>query len=352
MTELRVSILGASGMTGGELLRLLAVHPRVEVVAATSREFAGRPIHTAHPHLKGFYQGLRFSRLEESKVLDSDIVFNALPHGVGAQLVGEAVDSGVRVVDLSADYRFKDPDLYMRIYKAEHPRPDLLVKARLSIPELVGDKIRGAPLVSIPGCNSTASILSLAPLAIHRLVEDRVVIDIKASSSEAGGKPSRWSHHPVREGSVRPYSPWGHRHVWEVRAFLEDELGWTPRLSMITHAIPSVRGVLASVHGWLRDGLSFEDLARAYMSVYRGKQFIRLKPMRPGIAVEPPDVKNVVGSEFAEVGFSLEEEVARVSGFGAIDNLVRGAAGQAIQSMNLVMGWPEGEGLLVPPIRP
>ena len=352
MTEIKVGVLGASGLAGGELLRLLASHPRVEVTLATSREFAGRPIHAAHPHLRGFYAGLKFSRLDGSRILDVDLLFNAMPHGVGASIVGEAVDSGVRVIDMSADYRFRDPEVYRLLYKIDHPRPDLLAEARLSIPELVGDRIRGARIVSIPGCNSTASILALAPLVRDRLIEDRVVIDVKASSSEAGGKPSKWSHHPIREGSLRPYSPSGHRHSWEVRAFLEEVLGWSPRVTMIPHAVPMVRGVLASAHAWLREGFSFEDVARAYLSLYRGRVFIRLKPLKPGVAAEPPDVKNIVGSEFAEIGFSLEEGVGRVSGFTAIDNLVRGAAGQAVHSMNLVLGWPETEGLLVPPIRP
>lgn len=354
MTEVRVGVLGGSGYTGGELLRLLLHHPRVEVVFATSREYAGRPIHTAHPHLRGFYEGLRFTRVEEVDLGSVDVLFNALPHGVGLRYTSEAYDVGVRVVDLSADYRLKDPSLYEKVYGFKHPRPDLLDRAVYALPELHAEDLRGARLAAAPGCNATAAILAAAPLVAEGLLDldAGIIVDVKAGSSEAGSKPGRGNHHPVREGAARPYSPWGHRHAWEARQELSRLSGREVRLSLIPHAVSMIRGALASVHAWLKSGVGFPEVAAAYARFYRGRRFIRIKPMRPGLPGEPPDVKNVVGSEFAEVGYSVEEEAGRVSGFAAVDNLVRGASGQGVHAMNIMMGWPEWEGLLIPPLRP
>lgn len=354
MTEVKVGVLGGSGFTGGELLRLLALHPRVEVAFATSREYAGRPIHAAHPHLRGFYEGLRYSKIEEVDLGSVDVLFNALPHGVGLQYTSEAYDRGVTVVDLSADYRLKEPSLYERVYGFKHPRPDLLEKAIYALPEVNGDALRGARLAAAPGCNATAAILAAAPLVASRLVdlEAGIIVDVKAGSSEAGSKPGRGNHHPVREGAARPYSPWGHRHAWEARQELSRLAGRPVKLSLVPHAVSMVRGAFASVHAWLSGGAGFGEVAKAYASFYSGRRFVRVKPLAPGIPGEPPDVKNVIGSEFAEVGYSVEEEVGRVSGFAAIDNLVRGASGQGVHAMNIMLGYPEWEGLMIPPLRP
>jgi len=354
LPEVRVGVLGGSGFTGGELLRLLAVHPRVEVVFATSREYAGRPIHAAHPHLRGFYEGLRYTRIGEVDLGSVDVLFNALPHGAGLPYTSEAYDRGVTVVDLSADYRLKDAGLYEKVYGFRHPRPDLLEKAVYALPEVNGEALRGARLAAAPGCNATAAILAAAPLVAAGVVDldAGLIVDVKAASSEAGSKPSRGNHHPVREGAMRPYSPWGHRHAWEARQELSRLAGRPVKLSLVPHAASMVRGAFASVHGWLSPGAGFGDVARAYASFYSGRRFVRVKPLAPGVPGDPPDVKNVVGSEFAEVGYSVEGDVGRVSGFAAIDNLVRGAAGQGVHAMNIMLGYPEDEGLRIPPLRP
>lgn len=354
MAEVKVAILGASGYTGGELLRLLAAHPRMEVVFATSREYKGMPVHRAHPALRGFYKGLRLSEPSLDGLLGADLVFNALPPGVGARLVGDAVDHGLRVVDLSPDYRLRSPELYQKVYGLAHPRPDLLERSVYGLPEIAGESLRGARLIAAPGCNATAAILASAPLVAARLLEEpyRIVVDVKAGSSERGSKPSRSSHHPEREGSSRPYSPVGHRHSFEAQQVLSELGGSRVTVSIVPHAVPMVRGVLASAHGWARQGVSFEDVARAYTEFYRNRVFVRLKPLTKATLGDPPDVKNVLGSNFAEIGYALEDRVSRVTSFTAIDNLVKGAAGQAIQAANIALGIPETEGLWTPPLRP
>ncbi len=349
---MRAAVLGGSGFTGGELLRLLAMHPEVEVTYVTSREYAGRPIHYAHPHLRGFYGGLRFETLNLDKALKADVVFSALPHGVGVRVTAELYESGVRVVDLSADYRLRDPELYTSLYGFEHPYPDLLEKAVHGLPEIRGDELRGAKLIAVPGCNATAAILASAPLVSAGLLEEpvRIVVDVKASSSEAGSKPSRGSHHPIREGAIRPYSAAGHRHAAEAAQELSALAGRPVRVSLVPHAVSSTRGVLASAHSWLRGGATAREVARAYASAYRGRVFVRL--VEPGTQGRYPDPKFVVGSNYADIGWAVEEGSGRVTGFAAIDNLVKGAAGQAVQAFNLSIGLPEDAGLRIPPLSP
>ena len=353
MAEVRVAILGASGYTGGELLRLLALHSRVEVFYVTSREYTGRPVHHAHPHLRGFYEGLRFEDVRFGRASEADVVFNAMPHGVATRIVADLYDSGVRVVDLSADYRLKDPSLYKLLYGFEHPRPDLLEKSVYGLPELNRGEMRGSRLIAIPGCNAAAGLLAIAPLARAGLLEEpvRVVIDVKASSSEAGSKPSRSTHYPEREGSIRPYSASGHRHAFEVSQELSKLAGRSVRVSMVAHAVPAVRGVLASAHSWVSSGVGLDRIARAYSEFYRGERFVVVKYVSDR-APHPLDVKNVIGSNMAEVGYALDPSTGRVTGFAAIDNLVKGGAGQAVQAMNIMLGFDEAEGLLIPALRP
>lgn len=341
----KAAVLGGSGYTGGELLRLLAVHPSIEVVEATSREYAGKPVYMVHQHLRGFYT-LRFTRMSFERVPDVDIVFNALPHGVAVEYTATLVEHGVKVVDLSADYRLRDPGAYEQWYGFKHPRPDLLEEAVYGLPELHREEIRGARLVASPGCNATAAILSLAPLARAGLLRGPVLVDVKAGSSEGGSKPKRGSHHPEREGAARPYSPSGHRHEAEAEQELSALAGAPVRVSLVPHAVSMVRGVLASSHVWV-DGVDEAELARSYARLYGGERFVRVVPRGQVV-----DVKNVVGSYFVDVGYALDGRTGRLTGFAALDNLIRGAAGQAVHAANLMLGLREEEGLLFPPLRP
>jgi len=348
----RVAVLGASGYTGGELLRILALHPEAEVVYASSREYAGKPIHFVHFNLRGWYRGLRFQPFSVDRVLklEPDTVFSALPHGAGLETTKTLYETGIQVVDLSADYRLKDPEAYKRWYGWEHPYPDLLGKAVYGLPELHRDELRGAKLIASPGCNATAAILALAPLVKEGVIDTgRILVDVKVGSSEGGSKPTRGSHHPERENAIRPYEPRGHRHAAEAEQELSRLAGREVRVSLVPHAVSSIRGALASGHGWAVGEVTEQKLLRIYAGFYRGAVFVRLVyGTPPGY----PDPKYVVGSNYADVGFAVEERLGRVTGFAAIDNLVRGAAGQAVQAWNISIGVPEETGLLYPPLKP
>jgi len=347
----RVAVLGASGYTGGELLRILATHPEAEVVYASSREYAGKPIHFVHFNLRGWYRGLRFSPFSLDAVLktEPDTVFSALPHGAGLETTRALYEAGIQVVDLSADYRLKKPELYKQWYGWEHPYPDLLEKAVYGLPELHREELRGARLIASPGCNATAAILAAAPLVKEGIVEPRLIVDVKVGSSEGGSKPTRGSHHPERENAIRPYEAGGHRHAAEAEQELSLVAGGEVRVSLVPHAVSSIRGALASVHGWLTRAASRQELLRLYTGFYRGSPFVRLVyGTPPGY----PDPKYVVGSNYVDVGFALEERLGRVTAFAAIDNLVRGAAGQAVQAWNISMGVAEDTGLSFPPLKP
>ncbi len=352
-----VAIVGASGYTGGELLRILSVHPHVEVKVVTSREYAGKPVYYAHPHLRGIYKAtLKFKKLEKPEELpdvvgDVDLVFLALPHKVSLHYVPKALEMGIKVIDLSADYRLKRTEDYKLWYGYEHPYPDLLEKSVYGLPELYGDKIKGAQLVANPGCNATSSILATVPPAASGIIDlDHLVVDVKVGSSEAGAKPYRGGHHPEREGAARPYDASGHRHVAELEQALRDFTGKEVKVGFTPHAVSMIRGSLASAYSWLAKDVTALDVQRAYAKFYAGKPFVRIVRGPP---MPYPDVKNVYGSNYAEVGFALDDRVKRLAMFAAIDNLMKGAAGTAVQNMNLMLGFDESEGLrYLVPVRP
>ena len=348
--SVKVAIIGASGYTGGELLRILATHPKAEVVAATSREYAGKPITHVHPHLRGYYKLMRFVKVDLDKFLDSDLIFLSLPAKASINYVPKILESGVKVVDLSPDYRLKNPDDYKRWYGIEHPHPDLLEKAVYGLPELHREEIKKAELVASPGCNSTAAILALIPAIKDCLVDlDHIAVDVKVGSSEAGRKPRAGTHHPERANVIRPYEASGHRHVAEVEQELSRLAGREVKVALVPHAVGAIRGALATAHTWLRENVDEKIILRSFISTYRGEPFIRIVRGPP---VGYPDPKYVIGSNFCDVGFAVEERIRRAAFMAAIDNLVKGAAGQAVQSFNLMIGFDEREGLSFPPLKP
>jgi len=352
MAMTRVGVVGASGYTGGELLRLLAMHPKVEVTYATSREYAGKPLTAIHPHFRGFFEGLKFSQLSLDMLTSRcDLVFINTPHGVSAGLTPKILETGIRVVDLSADFRLKDPRDYSLWYGFDHPAQDLLGKSVYGLPELHRDEIRTAQLIACPGCNSTVALISLIPAVESRLIEgDRFFVDVKVGSSEAGIKASLGTHHPERANVIRPYDATGHRHVAEVEQELSRLAGRRVAIGLVPHAVGSVRGALATSHVWLAgDGVDEQAIWRVYARRYGPEPFIRIVR---GAPFRYPDPKYVVGSNFADVGFAVEERIGRAALIAAIDNLVKGAAGQAVQCMNIALGLDERTGLNQPPLRP
>ncbi len=338
---MKVSIFGASGYTGGELLRILINHRDIELSFLTSREYAGKPIHLAHPHLKGLLNS-KFSSTSEAMKGDYDLAFLSLPPGNSKDITPKLLEVGIKVIDLSPDFRLKYPELYERWYGWKHPLPDLLDRSVYGIPEFNRDEIKRSSLVAVPGCNATSTLLASAPLT--SLGANLLIADLKVGSSEAGSKPSKGSHHPERSQTIRPYSPSGHRHQAEVEQELK-RFNPSIKVSIIPHSVGAVRGSFASVHAII--DADEGALWREFAKLYSNEPFIRIMPR--GVF---PDVKNVIGSNFADLGFSSDEESGRVTGFAAIDNLGKGAAGQAVQCMNLMLGFRETEALLIPPLRP
>jgi LysW-gamma-L-alpha-aminoadipyl-6-phosphate/LysW-L-glutamyl-5-phosphate reductase len=344
-----VSVLGASGYTGGELLRLLLQHPDIQVVSATSQTFAGQHLHRAHPNLRGATD-LKF--VTRDALAPADVVFTCVPHGAAAKVVPDLLERGMRVVDLSADFRLRDAAAFQRWYGEVHPAASWLSKAVYGLPEFHRQALRSARLVSGVGCTATAINLALYPLVrAGLLTTGPVVADIKIGSSAAGLEANLASIHAERSGTLRLYAPTTHRHLAEVQQELTLN-GHTPQVHYSAHAVELVRGILATCHAFVaRDDLTDKDLWRAYRDAYGSEPFVRLVKDRQGIH-RFPDPKLVAGSNYADVGFEVEDGTHRVVAVCAIDNLVKGAAGSAVQSMNLMLGLDETTGLRQLPLHP
>ncbi len=339
---LRCSIVGGSGFTGGELLRLLLAHPMARVEQVSSRSLAGEPVARTHPNLRG-HLGHCFVTPDE--VQPCDVLFLCMPHGQASTQIDRWRDVAPLIVDLSADFRIKDPDAYQRWYGSPHPNTNALDGAVYGLPEITRNQLRGARLVSGVGCNATAMNLALFPLARAGLIR-RVIADIKVGSSEAGAEPNAGSHHPLRARAARTYSPSGHRHLGEVI----QSLGEIDIDATVT-AIDMVRGVLCTAHVEPARPVELKELWKLYRAAYSDEPFVRLVAERSG-ANRFPDPRVLVGSNYADVGFALDERSGRIVALCAIDNLVKGAAGSAIQAMNVALGLEETLGLTFPGLHP
>ena len=333
---MKVGIVGGSGYTGGELLRLLLRHPKVEVAQVTSDSMAGKPIGRAHPNLRKVTD-LTFT--PHSDLEPCDLLFLAMPHGRSMARMPDFLVRAGKVIDLSADFRLKDPALYREYYGVEHPRPDLLALSVYGLPELHREAIRQATLVSGPGCIATAASLAIHPLAKAGLIDpERLVVDAKTGSSAGGVDGGTASQHPERSGVMRIYAPAGHRHTAEI----EQETG--VKVALSCHAVEAVRGILATCHAFLQDSVTSKDLWRVYREAYQGEPFVRIVTEAAGL-YRYPEPKILAGTNFCDVGFALDAHANRVVSVAALDNLMKGAAGTAVQCMNLVAGYPETMGL-------
>ncbi len=342
MTGIRVSIVGASGYTGGELMRLLLAHPSAELAQVSSRQLNGLPVHRAHPNLRGRLDTL-FRTPDEIEACD--VLFLCMPHGKAATEIDRWRALAPLVIDLSADFRLRDADHYRAWYGQAHPNPIALASAQYGLPEVNRANLPGAPLISGVGCNATAMTLALKPLADAGLIR-RAIADVKVGSSEAGAEPGAGSHHPVRARTARTYSASGHRHLAEV----EQNLSFSDIDATIT-AIDMVRGVLCTAHIDTTERLETKDLWKLFRGAYNDEPFVRIVADRQG-PHRFPDPRVLVGSNHADVGFAIDERSGRVVALCAIDNLVKGAAGSAIQSMNIALGLPETSGLTFPGLHP
>lgn len=332
---IRASIVGASGYTGGELLRLLDAHPEVEVVQATSRAQTGRYVHQVHPNLRA-RTSLRFTTPDELEAVD--LLFLALPHGEASKDIARYAGAAERIIDLSADFRLADAATYARWYGKPHAAPEWLGRFVYGLPETRRDQLRGAKYASGVGCNATAANLALLPLARGGVIE-RAICDLKVGSSEGGNKATDASHHPERAGCVRSFAPTGHRHQAEVA----QELG-AFELYFTATAVEMVRGVLCTAHVFLKEEMSERDVWKLYREHYGAEPFVRVVKEQRGL-YRFPEPKLVAGTNYADVGFELETGTNRLVAISAIDNLVKGAAGSAVQCMNLMLGLDEGLGL-------
>jgi N-acetyl-gamma-glutamyl-phosphate/LysW-gamma-L-alpha-aminoadipyl-6-phosphate reductase len=349
---MKVGVVGASGYVGGELIRLLVVHPDVELSVLTSRQNAGEYVHRIHPSLKGFIN-LTFSPMELDKLVNQcDLIFVSVPHGNALNIVKDLYSTGIKIIDLSADFRLKNANDYVKWYGWEHPFPDLLSKSVYGIPEIHRNKIKEAQLVSCPGCMAVTSILALKPLIENKLIDtSHIIVDSKIGSSGAGASDSMGTHHAMRYGVIRPYKPSKHRHTGEIEQELSIISGEKIKVSMSPHAVNLVRGILTTNHVFLKSPMSEIELWKVYRNSYKEEPFIRLIRDKKGL-YKFPDPKFVVGSNFCDVGFDIDENTDRIVALSASDNLMKGAAGSAVQNMNLMCGYDETHGLKYTPLTP
>ena len=347
MEKIKVSIAGGSGYTGGELIRLLTFHPNVELTQVTSERFAGKSITKIHPNLRKS-SNLKFSKIDD--LTECDLLFLCLPHGHSMKRIGEFQNISERIIDLSGDFRLNDQAAFEKWYKQEHLNPSLLSEFVYGIPELHREEMRSAKLISSAGCNATTTILGIYPLLKSGLVElDRTVVEVKVGSSEGGNTFSESSHHPERSGCVRSFMPTAHRHTAEI--LQELSFGKELQVHFSATSIDMVRGVLATSHLFLKEDLNEKDIWKIYREYYSNEPFMRIVKENQGI-YRFPEPKLLIGTNYCDVGFKKDEHSNRLVVISAIDNLMKGAAGQAVQALNIMHSFPETMALDFPGLHP
>ena len=339
---IRVSIVGASGYTGGDLLRILLFHPEVEIQQVTSERHAGKMVSNLHPNLRKITK-LKFVPIAELE--PCDVLFLGLPHGHMMNRLAEFEALADTLIDLSADFRIRDEVAYEKWYGKPHACPDKLKDFVYGIPELHREEMVGAKRISGAGCNATATILALKPLYDAGVVESSVV-EVKAGSSQGGNAVSEGSHHPERSGAVRSYKPTAHRHLGEIKQSLGAD-----NIHFSATSIEMVRGILATSHVFLSQDLEEKDIWKIYRGAYGNEPFIRIVKERTGIH-RYPEPKLLAGSNYCDIGFERDPLSNRLVVISAIDNLMKGAAGQAVQAFNIARGFDETTGLQFPGLHP
>ncbi len=346
MKKKKVAVLGASGYTGSDLLRFLFIHPKVEVTYATAEKHAGKKVSEILPHLRGI-SNLELQPLDAKSVPDEvEVVFAALPHGTSAKIVQELVERGKKVVDLGADFR-----LSYKVYKqwyGEHHCPELISEAVYGITELYKSRIAKTRLVANPGCYPESAILGLTPVLKNKLIyENSIIIDSKSGVSGAGRSPELGLHFcEVNEG-VKAYKIGEHRHAPEIEEVLSNYSGLDVRVSFTPHLIPMDRGILSTIYVRLKDEITTRELLDLYVDFYKDKRFIRITPEKIY-----PSTSDVRGSNFCDIGMRANPKNKTAVIISVLDNLVKGASGQAIQNMNVMMGFEESLGIDMPPVFP
>ena len=344
---MKVSIIGASGYAGEELIRLLHGHPHAEIVHLTSERHTGEKISKLYPHLTHIYDNILDSMEDVRRIAeDSDVLFIALPHGHAMKLVKAIAGLPVHIIDLGADYRFADTSVYESWYHVPHTDPE--AERVYGLAELYRDAIRGAHLIGNAGCYTTASILALTPLVQKHLVQmDSILVDAVSGVSGAGRTPKESTHFPEFYDSFTAYGAVSHRHTPEIEQALSEQAGEPVTINFTPHLAPIARGILATCYARLADGVTEEDVDAAFAAQYADEFFIRL--LGRGAY---PSTKYVRGTNYCDIAWHIDPRTHRVIVFSAIDNLVKGAAGQAIQNMNIALGLDERTGLDLVPMYP
>lgn len=345
----KIGIVGASGYGGSELLRFLVNHQGgLKIELATSETYVGQRVDHVLPHLRGFVD-IEFEPLEINTLKNRvDVVVLAVPHKVAMTYAPQILEQGLRVVDFSADYRLNDPDTYSNWYHVEHINPNLIQNAVYGLPERYREKIRDAQLIANPGCYPTSSILATIPLLNNRLIEpDSIIIDSKSGISGAGPKAKDTTHYPNRESNLVAYNIGKHRHTPEIEQELSAVAGENVTLTFTPHLVPMTRGILSTVYARLKNPLDTETLLETYKSFYSNEPFIRV--LDKDIY---PETKAVLGSNFCDIGLDVDERTQRIVAMAALDNLGKGAAGAALQNLNLMFGYDETDGLNSPGLMP
>ena len=350
---MKTAIVGASGYSGEELVRLLLRHPQAELAAVTSRQYAGQTVARVFPKFAHEPQAkaLRFSEPKpELLAKEADVVFLALPHGVAAEFAVPLLDLGCQVIDLSADFRLKSPAIYKEFYAHDHPAPELLAKSVYGLPEIYREELKTASLIASPGCYPTSILLPLIPLLKAKLVRSTGIIADSLSGVSGAGRKVELDYLFVEcNESARPYGIPKHRHLSEIEEQLSLAVGESVVIQFSPHLIPINRGILTTLYLLPEKGLANEaqvaafreQIAQCYQSAYGQEPFVRLLE---GAAL--PDTKNVAGTNVIEIAWRLDPRTGRLIVMSALDNITKGASGQAVQSMNILRGWAETAGVL------
>lgn len=328
-----IGIIGGTGYTGGELARMLSTHPEIEIEYMTSRQSAGRKVSDVHSYLKG-YVDIDFT----NEVGDVDLVFVATPHGVAMDEVPKFMERGIKVIDMSGDYRLHDPAEYKKWYDHDHTDEKYLNMSVYGLPEFFRNDIKKSDIVANPGCYATATVLAIAPLLKAGSISKDVIVDAKSGTSGAGMVPSARTHHPFCGESIIPYGTGTHRHTPEIEMALNSFCNNSADVLFSPHLLPIVRGILSTCYMTLNSDITAKDVQNIYEKTYNNEHFIHM--------VDEPSIRAVVGSNHCQVGVKTFGK--KVVAFSTIDNLVKGASGQAIQCANLMLGLDEGMGLDTP----
>ncbi|ACY17423.1 N-acetyl-gamma-glutamyl-phosphate reductase [Haliangium ochraceum] len=341
----RAALIGGSGYGGGEIMRRLLLHPQVELARVASIDYVGEPIWAPHPNLTGLSE-LRFENISPREAAeDCDVALLALPHKVTAAKVPELVAMGVKIVDMSGDFRVRDLAAYEHYYATKHPEPQLLGQFVYGLPELNRERIRAAKYVASPGCFATTIELALLPLAKDGLLSGPVHVAAATGSSGSGAAAKAGTHHPTRAVNLKTYKPLAHQHTPEITQALHDAGADGFELRFVPISAPLSRGILATAFVEVADSVGEEHIAELFRASYADEPFVRV------VRDRFPEVAAVAGSNYVEVGFAVGESAGgtrTVTCFAALDNLIKGGAGQAVQNMNLVLGLDERESLRDP----